>query len=552
MRRATWGRGLRARFVVAFLLATAFGSLLTVVLTFRQAREATLDRTQSAAVRDLRTQLDSLAPDLPVPPSDQDLRNLTLQLDLAGGSRGWHTTAVYGDAAPVSATAAPDTPEVPRALREAVADGDRAAYQRLDRAGRAWLALAMPLVHGPDPTAGARTDPGDGTPEDDVDGTPHETPPPTERAAAPAAPTGITVYAVFPLDKEAADISALVRAAEVGVVPALLLAVIPALLAARRVLLPVRRLQHGAERVTAGELDTRLDVRGSDELAALTATFNEMAATLQRDDAELRRLEGNARRFAADVAHELRTPLAAMSAVTGVLDEDAASGQLPPDTAEAVTLVADETRKLTRMVEDLMEIARFDAGRAPLRDEETDLLTLLATTLRLRGWTGNPRILLDLPAVPLPVHADTRRIDVVLANLIGNALRHGGPPVTVRARAEGRYAVLTVSDTGPGIPEDALPHVFDRFYKADSARTRSEGSGLGLAIAAENVRLHGGTLTATNGPYGGALFTLGLPLFEAEDETAGETAGGDGGGDGNTDETEAEDRAGTPAPEDPS
>lgn len=149
-------------------------------------------------------------------------------------------------------------------------------------------------------------------------------------------------------------------AAQRGALPVLVLTVIPALLAARGVLRPVRGLRQAAGRIAEGKLDTRLEVKGADELADLSQTFNDMAARLEESMAELRRLESNARRFAADVSHELRTPLAAMSAVTDVLDEDADS--LDPDTASAVRLISQETGKLARMVEDLMEVSRFDAG----------------------------------------------------------------------------------------------------------------------------------------------------------------------------------------------
>ncbi|MFD3513881.1 sensor histidine kinase [Streptomyces sp. NPDC058657] len=474
---------MRVRLVAAFLLAAAFGALLTAGLTFFEARSAILQRTQDTAVDDLRNQLDSLAPDLAFPPAAETLRSLTLQLDRAGGSRLWQTSAAYQQGQLVSAAPGPPVPD---GLRREVETSGRAAYQRIEREGRPWLALGMPVAYAQSP---ART----GGPQ--------------QRAGRLS---GLTVYVSFPLDEDQADISALVTAAQAAAVPALALALVPALYAAARILRPVRRLQGGAERIAAGDLDTRLDVTGHDELASLTRSFNTMAETLERDDAELRRMEAGARRFASDVAHELRTPLAAMAAVTEVLDEDADSGVLPEDTADAVRLISTETRTLARMVDDLMEVSRFDANAAPLHPEDTDLRTLVAKTLQTRGWADDPRVRTDLEG-PLPVRVDPRRIDVILGNLIGNALRHGSPPVTLAAHAHEGHTVVTVTDHGPGIPDDVLPHVFERFYKADTARTRSEGSGLGLAIAHENALLHDATLTAANAPHGGAAFTLTLP-----------------------------------------
>ncbi|WP_438289792.1 ATP-binding protein [Streptomyces sp. HUAS TT7] len=473
-------RGLRTRLVVAFLLVSALSALITAALTFRQARSGILQRTQSAAVHDLRLQVDSLAPNLPTEPTDSDLRGLTQQLDRVSGSRGWNTAVSRNDGPPIG-TASP----ISTSLRTAARQGNTTVSQRT---GGPRLLIAMPVNYD-------------------------------SRGAGAGKPSGLVVYAALPLRAEQADISALITAAWAGAVPALALAAVPALFAARRVLRPVRQLRTAAEKITSGALDTRLDVTGKDELAELTGTFNTMATALERDDAELRRMEANARRFAADVSHELRTPLAAMAAVTDALDEDAHSGQLPPDTADAVLLISDETRKLARMVEDLMEISRFDAGAAALHLDDAGLRTLVHKTLDLRGWREPEEVVTDLPEHDVRVRVDARRMDVVLANLIANALRHGAPPVTVTARLTDETLVIEIADRGPGIPEDVLPYVFDRFYKADAARARSEGSGLGLAIATENVRLHRGTLTAANRPGAGAVFTVTLPIETGPIET---------------------------------
>jgi len=218
-----------------------------------------------------------------------------------------------------------------------------------------------------------------------------------------------------------------------------------------------------------------------------------------------------------------------MSAVTDVLDEDAA--RLDPDTATAVRLISEETVKPARLVDDLMEISRFDAGAAVLHLDEIDLAESLRRTLHARARTD----LVDAELPPpdaLRGRVDPRRLDVVVANLVGNALRHGASPVLLRLTggersAAERLAVIEVLDGGPGIPDAVLPHVFDRFYKSDAARTRTEGSGLGLAITAENVRVHGGTVRAANRPEGGAVFTVELPLWNeqlAQAETDGDAS----------------------------
>ncbi|MBZ4014876.1 two-component sensor histidine kinase [Streptomyces purpurogeneiscleroticus] len=471
-------RGLRARLVVAFLLVAAVSALTTAALTYREARNAILERSQDTAINDLRAQINSLAPDLPVPPSRADLEEFARQLDRSGKARDWDVEADYEG---VPSEGSDANVAVPDALRKSVEERHVPAFQRVERDGEPWLLIGMPVTRAHD-----------------------------------HAPSRLSVYARVPLRAEEANVEELVSAAQRGALPVLALALVPALFAARGVLRPVRKLRQAAGRLAEGKLDTRLEVKGGDELAELSRTFNDMAAHLEENVAELRRLESNSRRFAADVSHELRTPLAAMSAVTDVLDEDAEAGELDPDTASAVRLISQETGKLARMVEDLMEVSRFDAGAAALHVYDVDVAEAIRKTLQARAWQD--RVTTDL-AADVRARLDPRRLDVVIANLVGNALHHGGEPVAVRLRApeDGRLEI-EVADNGPGIDPEVLPHVFDRFYKADSARARSEGSGLGLAIAMENVRLHGGTLRAANSPDGGAVFTIGLPLRSGEEE----------------------------------
>ncbi|MFD0167575.1 ATP-binding protein [Streptomyces decoyicus] len=476
-------RGLRARLVVGFLVVAALSALTTALLTYQEARNAILQRSQDIAVNDLRAQVNSLAPELPVPPSRADLDSLRVQLERSGKSRDWDISVRYSGVRDTDEGDLRGSVVVPAGLKESVEKRHVPAFQRVDRSGDPWLLIGMPVRQS--------------------DG----------RASA------LSVYAQLPLSAEESNVEALVSAAQRGALPVLVLTVVLALLAARGVLRPVRGLRQAAGRIAEGKLDTRLEVKGADEIADLSRTFNDMAARLEESMAELRRLEANSRRFAADVSHELRTPLAAMAAVTDVLDEDADS--LDPDTASAVRLISQETGKLARMVEDLMEVSRFDAGAAALHLDEVDVAETIRKTLQARAW--QKRVSADLPA-NVRAGLDPRRLDVVVANLVGNALHHGGEPVRVRLYAPEPGAdrlLIEISDSGPGIDPEVLPHVFDRFYKADSARARSEGSGLGLAIALENVRLHGGSVRAANAPEGGAVFTVDLPLRHEE---AGEPA----------------------------
>jgi two-component system sensor histidine kinase MtrB len=216
------------------------------------------------------------------------------------------------------------------------------------------------------------------------------------------------------------------------------------------------------------------------------------------------------RRFVVDMAHELRTPMTTLSAVTEVLEEEV--DLLDPKIVPAVQLVVSETRRLNVLVENLMEVTRLDAGTAKVVLDDLDIADQVTHCIDNGPWLGVAELRAERGII---ARIDPRRLDVILANLIGNAFKHGSTPVTVTlasATAPRPGFRVTVSDSGPGIPEDVLPHVFDRFFKASASRSRSEGSGLGLSLALENARLMGGAIRAANRPEGGADFVLDLPL----------------------------------------
>ncbi|MFD4941913.1 ATP-binding protein [Streptomyces sp. NPDC058239] len=473
--------GLRVRLVVTFVVVALISAVTATALAYRDARTAVLQRTQNAAVNDLREQVGAVAADFDVPPDQQSLSRFAAKV--SDGIGGKIVVARYQDLTAVSDSLAETEGRITVELRSAVMTGDDAAFQRVQWRGEPYLVVGTPVTYAD----------GDRRTSD------------------------LEVYAIADLRAERDDTAALLDSVRTGIVPVVLLAAVLALLAAGTVLRPVRKLGRATRELAAGDLGSRVAVTGHDELADLATTFNETADALQASDAELREQEAKARRFVADVSHELRTPLAAMTMVATVLEEDA--DQLPPDAARAARTVGAETARLSRLVEDLMEISRFDAKAVRLNAAETDLAETVRASLALRGWTD--RVQTHLHEGVRAV-VDRRRIDVIVANLVGNALRHGAPPITVTlgttVEADGEWVTLEVADHGPGLPPGARERVFDRFYKADAARTRGaaddsgQGSGLGTAIALENARLHGGTIDVADGPQRGAVFTLRLPL----------------------------------------
>ncbi|AKU15402.1 HAMP domain-containing sensor histidine kinase [Luteipulveratus mongoliensis] len=313
----------------------------------------------------------------------------------------------------------------------------------------------------------------------------------------------VELYSIRPLLGVTDTIKSTVKVVALVSLAALVLSALLAAWLAGLVVRPLRRLDEAAARAANGDTTVRLPQQGVPELAELTATFNQMMRTHQN------RLD-QSKRFAADVSHELRTPLAALVPASEILEEE--KGSMSPDAQVAAGLLIAESRNLARLVDDLIELSRYDSGRAALHLQPTDLVALSHNTIRHRGWQND----VSVAATPGRIHADVdpRRIELVVANLVGNAVRHGQPPVVLRLQGDATHATITVENAGPAIPAEVQAQLFNRFYKGEIARTRSEdqgGSGLGLSLVKENVQLHHGTV-AVESVDGRTAFTVRLPL----------------------------------------
>jgi signal transduction histidine kinase len=280
-----------------------------------------------------------------------------------------------------------------------------------------------------------------------------------------------------------------------------------ALLLAYRLMRPVRVLNKAAERLGQGDLSQRVFIKGNDELASLGRTFNLMATSLEE-------AQESRRAMTADIAHELRTPLAVQRAHLEALQD----GIYPLKTDNLEPVLA-QNILLTRLVDDLRTLALVDSGKLELKYACVDLVEIVTRVVeRFQQQAAARQVTIELvfPEVSLPeLSVDPVRIEQIIINLISNSLRYSPEDgkIIIRFVHQHDWVRVTVHDSGPGIPKEALPHLFDRFYRADKSRSRDEGgTGLGLAIARQMAEAHGGMLEAANDPQAGAVFTLTLPL----------------------------------------
>jgi two-component system sensor histidine kinase MtrB len=302
-----------------------------------------------------------------------------------------------------------------------------------------------------------------------------------------------------------------------GIVGAIaLLALLSAitLVVVRWVIEPIRTTAATSRRLAAGDLGVRMPEKGEDELATLAASFNGMADSLQARIRELAELSIMQQRFVSDVSHELRTPLTTIRLAGDVLygqRED-----FPGPTSRTVELLHTQTDRFERLLADLLEISRYDAGSVTLETEPTNLVHLAGDAIESMHELGRQHgseLHLEAPGGHLDAEVDPRRIRRIVRNLIGNAIEHGeGRPVVVSVDSNESAIALSVRDFGLGMTEDEVARVFDRFWRADPSRMRTiGGTGLGLAISLEDAVAHGGTLDVWSEPGKGSVFRLTLP-----------------------------------------
>jgi heavy metal sensor kinase len=276
---------------------------------------------------------------------------------------------------------------------------------------------------------------------------------------------------------------------------------------ARKALAPVEHLRRQTRQITAERLSDRIPVANpGDELGRLTETINDMIAGLEHSFTEVRR-------FTADASHELRTPLTALRA-----EAEAALRRpaVPTDEQRLLGSILEECAWLTRLTDQLLALSREDSGVAPRAEHSLDLAALVrdaSETMRVLAEEAGLHLHVEVPG-PIPVSGDATRLRQVLYNLVENAIKYtpAGGEVVVRAADRNGAAIVTIRDTGIGIPAEHLGRVFDRFYRVDKARSREHGgTGLGLSIAKSIVSAHGGTITLDSAPERGTTCTVTLP-----------------------------------------
>jgi two-component system, OmpR family, sensor histidine kinase MtrB len=347
-------------------------------------------------------------------------------------------------------------------------------------------------------------------------------------------------YFFYPLTFQEQTLSRLTNFLVVVSVGLLAAVIVMAAILIGRVLRPVQRARDVAEEIASGNLDARIpQITTHDDFGRLAESFNRMTDALAQKIGELENVSNLQARFVSDVSHELRTPLATVRMAADYIH--AARANLPADAQRAAVLLERELERFENLLEDLLEISRFDAGVVRLEPVEVDLGRLLDEVIDAldpisHGRKVSVSLVVDTREGAPLVAADPRRLDRVFSNLVKNAIEHTSEgAVRVHAARRGDEVVIRVEDEGEGIPAEDLPHIFERFYRADAHRAKTTGgTGLGLAIALENVHLHGGSINVSSEVGEGSVFIVVLPAFKPQgeppaDEAASEEEPAEGG-----------------------
>ena len=480
-------RSLLTRVALAFAAAVALTAVALSLAAYYLTKDAQNDRALTEALDQSRQNLSIADAMLPADPGPSDYEELMPAFQIRGDFDTLVETGAEIYRSGLDVTSGPVTEE----LRAAVTQGN-IRYQTVPVDGEPTIVVGSQLRAGE-----------------------------------------LSIYFFFPQGERLAELAGLRNVLVGGGVLLAVLGAMGGYLLARRLLRPVREASGAAVQMSRGDLTIRLPA-GSDEFGVLAASFNQMAANLQREMLDLEAGQTRERRFVADVTHELRTPVSALVGEASLLKTrlEANPSACPPEVARLAELVTLDIARLRVLVDDLLEISRLEAQAAESVLEPVAVGPFVARLIQAHGWAQVVRMLaapeshlVEIPplqAAPSPVVlADKRRLERILVNLIENGLQHGAAPVDVECRPAGlgagtgqRTVAIAVTDAGPGIPVEHLPHIFDRFYKADPSRSSSRGSGLGLAIARENARLLGGDITAANIPHRGARFVVTLPAAD--------------------------------------
>jgi two-component system sensor histidine kinase MtrB len=454
--------GLRARVTLAFALGALALSLALSALTYLLVRNYLVDQRESSAVRQTYTNArlarDGLRTLDPVVP------RVLASLQAPADSR----SVLFYDGNWFASALGVGRDSLPTALRAKVASGTP-ARQAYRRDGHPQLAVGVPV-----PLLGAR------------------------------------YFEIFSLDELERTLDTLaVSLLAAGMITTVAGAVVGRW-ASTRLLRPVADVAKAAAAIAGGRLETRLGGIDDADLGTLASSFNSMV------DALAERIERDAR-FASDVSHELRSPLTTLATSVEVLNSR--RGEMPLRSRAALDLLAGDVQRFQRLVEDLLEISRFDAGVAELHLEEVRLSELVRRAVYAAGGPELP-VALGPGMEGLTVAADKRRLERVIANLVENAGYYGGGATRVVLTGNEAVVRLAVEDAGPGVPVAERERVFERFFRGSAAGRRrgsgGDGSGLGLSLVAEHVRLHGGRIWVEDGPGGrGARFVVELPVASA-------------------------------------